>query len=394
MGETTTVPALSLGTLGLRDRSIRIVALITAALMLASLAAFWAAPVEAKDWTPQIKAARRAQIYWESAMRAADAEVKSVRKAKKQAKAKLKQARVKRSTAIERRRVASRALAASRTELRAARVAAQEALPTESPSDVVAPAPPDVFTAAVALQLALLEEVGLVPATGLRSPPDEDRGSDLNPDAARAAERSLELLEKRVKKQKRHRQRTERKAQRASRAIRQVRSQLATLKARERSAIARREAAERSLGSWILAMEHYARGRAANMGKYRPGIDSPFAWPARGRISQSYSRSHDGLDIAGYQGTAIRAAAFGVVSYIGWNPWDEHGRAFMIVVAHVGGLETLYGHILPSRHVRIGQAVRQGEVIGRMGSTGNSTGTHLHFEVRRGRTTVNPLGYL
>jgi murein DD-endopeptidase MepM/ murein hydrolase activator NlpD len=141
-------------------------------------------------------------------------------------------------------------------------------------------------------------------------------------------------------------------------------------------------------------MERYARGRATNMAKYRPGIDSPFAWPARGRISQYYGRSHDGLDIAGYKGSPIRAAAFGVVSYIGWNPWDKQGRAFMIVLAHAGGLETLYGHILPRRSVRIGQAVRQGEIIGYMGSTGNSTGPHLHFEVRRGRTTINPLGYL
>ena len=131
-------------------------------------------------------------------------------------------------------------------------------------------------------------------------------------------------------------------------------------------------------------------------------------WPTRGRISQSYGCTgfylspprgscrhfHDGLDIVSYRGSPIRSAAVGVVSYIGWNPWDQHGRAFMIVVAHPGGYETLYGHVLPTRRVRVGQLVKKGEVIGYMGNTGRSTGVHLHLELRRGRTTLNPLAFL
>jgi murein DD-endopeptidase MepM/ murein hydrolase activator NlpD len=66
----------------------------------------------------------------------------------------------------------------------------------------------------------------------------------------------------------------------------------------------------------------------------------------------------------------------------------------MIVVAHPGGYETLYGHVKPTRRVRVGQLVRRGQVIGFMGNTGRSTGTHLHLEMRRGRTTLNPLAYL
>ena len=83
-----------------------------------------------------------------------------------------------------------------------------------------------------------------------------------------------------------------------------------------------------------------------------------------------------------------------MVSYVGWNPWDQEGRAFMIVVAHPGGYETLYGHVLPARRVRVGELVRRGEIIGYMGNTGRSTGVHLHLELRRGRTTLNPLVFL
>jgi murein DD-endopeptidase MepM/ murein hydrolase activator NlpD len=114
----------------------------------------------------------------------------------------------------------------------------------------------------------------------------------------------------------------------------------------------------------------------------------------RGRISQSYHAGHDGIDIVRYKGAPVRSAAFGVVTYVGWNPWDQHGRAFMVVVTHAGGYETLYGHLLPRRIVRVGEEVRKGQVIGYMGSTGNSTGPHLHLELRRGRTTINPLGFL
>ena len=81
------------------------------------------------------------------------------------------------------------------------------------------------------------------------------------------------------------------------------------------------------------------------------------------------------------------------MSYIGWTPWDQRQRAFMIVVAHPGGYETLYGHALPTRHVRVGQLVRRGQVIGYMGSTGRSTGVHLHLELRRGRISLNPLAF-
>jgi len=148
------------------------------------------------------------------------------------------------------------------------------------------------------------------------------------------------------------------------------------------------------VAAWIVAMERYAHRRVQKLARQRAGIDTRLSRPTRGYVSQPYGRGHDGLDIAAVRGTPIHAAALGVVAYVGWNPWDEHGRAFMVVLAHAGGLETLYGHILPRRDVRVGQVVKKHELIGYMGSTGNSTGYHLHLEVRRGRTTLNPVSFL
>jgi murein DD-endopeptidase MepM/ murein hydrolase activator NlpD len=209
-------------------------------------------------------------------------------------------------------------------------------------------------------------------------------------------------------RQQRKFQQARQRALRVWRYVRVKRNNLAAIKARERSTMGRRAGAEAALGGRILSMSALAQRRVAKKTNVRPGVNSGFTWPAQGRISQRYGCTgfalnpargscphfHDGLDIAGYRGTAIRAAAVGVVSYVGWNPWDRQGRAFIIVVAHPGGYETLYGHVLPARQVRVGQVVKRGEVIGFMGNTGRSTGVHLHFELRRGRTTLDPLAFL
>ena len=64
--------------------------------------------------------------------------------------------------------------------------------------------------------------------------------------------------------------------------------------------------------------------------------------------------------------------------------------AYIVIIGHRGGYQTVYGHLLPVRKVRAGKVVRRGKVIGLMGSTGNSTGPHLHWEVRRGATALDP----
>jgi murein DD-endopeptidase MepM/ murein hydrolase activator NlpD len=101
------------------------------------------------------------------------------------------------------------------------------------------------------------------------------------------------------------------------------------------------------------------------------------------------SAMHAGLDMAGSMGEPIYAAAAGIVTAAGRS--GAYGNC--VEVAHGKGLATRYGH-LSAMLVHPGEAVRQGEVIGRMGSTGRSTGTHLHFEVRIDGRAVNPRPYL
>lgn len=98
---------------------------------------------------------------------------------------------------------------------------------------------------------------------------------------------------------------------------------------------------------------------------------------------------HAGVDLMGKSGEMIHAAADGVVVRAGW--WAGYGK--VVVIDHGNGLESRYGH-LSGIHVREGDAVRQGASIGAMGSTGRSTGTHLHFEVRLDGRALDPQPFL
>jgi murein DD-endopeptidase MepM/ murein hydrolase activator NlpD len=131
---------------------------------------------------------------------------------------------------------------------------------------------------------------------------------------------------------------------------------------------------------------------------YVPGAPSQsnnFIWPAKGVLTSGYGwrwgRMHQGIDIAAPVGTPILAAAPGVVVTAGWN---SGGYGNLVEVQHADGSLTLYAHnnrIL----VRRGQEVAQGQQISEMGSTGRSTGPHLHFEVHpKGRGAVNPIALL
>jgi murein DD-endopeptidase MepM/ murein hydrolase activator NlpD len=375
-------------------------------VLLASLGTATAGPAEARNWTREISATRASQLYYERLMRAADAEVRSLKRARTQTHHRLKAAQRSLRVAIDRRSTSRRDLGLARSRLRLARIAL--AAPSFEP-----PPPPDAATAVLSLTTASVieaepwrtvvpvadEDLDLLGTSGSSEPvafEDDVTVSD------------VVALERRLAKQQRTFQKARQHSRHVSRNIRAARNNLTAIKARQRSATARRAGAEAALAGRILAMSDLAQRRVAKKTKVRPGMNSGFGWPTRGRISQAYGCTgfglnpprgscrhfHDGLDIAGYRGTAIRAAAVGVVSYIGWNPWDQHGRAFMIVVAHPGGYETLYGHVLPTRRVRVGQMVQRGEVIGYMGNTGRSTGVHLHFELRRGRTTLDPLSFL
>jgi murein DD-endopeptidase MepM/ murein hydrolase activator NlpD len=110
-------------------------------------------------------------------------------------------------------------------------------------------------------------------------------------------------------------------------------------------------------------------------------VTSPFGW--------RWGRMHEGIDLGAPYGTPIAAAAAGVVIYAGWLG----GYGNLTVIDHGGGLATAYGH--QSRiAVSLGESVAQGQIIGYVGSTGHSTGPHLHFEVRVNGQPVDPLGYL
>lgn len=113
-------------------------------------------------------------------------------------------------------------------------------------------------------------------------------------------------------------------------------------------------------------------------------------WPAHGIITQEFKPWHKGVDIANHDGGTILAADSGTVIHASW---DNTGYGNMIMVDHGNGYRTLYGH-LSKYAVVVGQTVKRGDKLGDMGSTGRSTGTHLHFEVRTTKGNINPLGVL
>ncbi|MFF2450703.1 LysM peptidoglycan-binding domain-containing M23 family metallopeptidase [Neobacillus sp. NPDC058068] len=122
--------------------------------------------------------------------------------------------------------------------------------------------------------------------------------------------------------------------------------------------------------------------------------EGSFAWPTVGgyvssQMGYRWGKLHKGIDIAGPSNRAIKAADNGVVVSAGWG----NGYGNRVIIDHQNGFRTLYGH-MSSLNVKVGQTVSKGTQIGIMGSTGDSTGVHLHFEVYKNGSLVNPLSYL
>ncbi|HOT91431.1 MAG TPA: peptidoglycan DD-metalloendopeptidase family protein [Anaerolineae bacterium] len=115
-----------------------------------------------------------------------------------------------------------------------------------------------------------------------------------------------------------------------------------------------------------------------------------FYWPAAGVITQGYWYGHRAIDIGNSIGTAIIASDAGYVSFAGWT---DIGYGYLVVLDHANGFQTYYAH-LSQIYVVEGETVYAGAVIGAMGSTGNSTGPHLHYEIRYNGYPTNPLIYL
>lgn len=119
-----------------------------------------------------------------------------------------------------------------------------------------------------------------------------------------------------------------------------------------------------------------------------------FIWPANNHFLSGFdyspSTNHSGIDIDGETGDAVYSADNGVVVYSGWNNW---GYGNVVVINHGNGWQTLYAH-LSAYNVSCGQSVWQGAVIGSIGNTGNSSGSHLHYEMMYNGAKVNPWDYL
>lgn len=139
-------------------------------------------------------------------------------------------------------------------------------------------------------------------------------------------------------------------------------------------------------------------GIGSGGGTYRGGY---FGWPTPGYYNITsyygyrihpilgYKKFHAGIDIGAPSGARVVAAASGTVALASWYG----GLGNCVMINHGSGLQTIYGHN-SSLSVRSGQYVKKGQTIARVGSTGNSTGPHCHFEVHKNGAIVNPLGYL
>ena len=169
--------------------------------------------------------------------------------------------------------------------------------------------------------------------------------------------------------------------------------------------MAKQIAAERALQARIAGLVRAAQAAAARRWGVRPGSGNGFFdWPAAGTISGDYGCSsfawyppangcahfHDGIDIANGTGTPIYAPGDGVVAYVGYRA----DGAYVVVMGHAGGLESVLAHMLPNPVVSGGQFVKKGALIGYMGCTGFCTGPHVHWEVSRDFVTIDPRAYL
>jgi murein DD-endopeptidase MepM/ murein hydrolase activator NlpD len=119
-----------------------------------------------------------------------------------------------------------------------------------------------------------------------------------------------------------------------------------------------------------------------------------FIWPADNHYLSGYDyepeANHPGIDIDGFEGSPVYATDSGIVVYAGWNNW---GYGNTVVINHGNGWQTLYAH-LSAYYVSCGQSIFQGNTLGAIGSTGNATGSHLHFEMMYNGVKVNPHNYI
>jgi murein DD-endopeptidase MepM/ murein hydrolase activator NlpD len=152
--------------------------------------------------------------------------------------------------------------------------------------------------------------------------------------------------------------------------------------------------------TWVVARDEAASGNSYLGPGACGGIiygnvgTGSFTWPTTATWLSGYDYTpptHNGLDFDGDFGSPIYAADSGVIVYSGWS---DRGYGNLIVIDHDGGWQTFYGHLMDGTLLPCGSNVQKGQLIASMGSTGNSTGPHLHFELRQNGYPVNPWLYL
>jgi murein DD-endopeptidase MepM/ murein hydrolase activator NlpD len=134
--------------------------------------------------------------------------------------------------------------------------------------------------------------------------------------------------------------------------------------------------------------------------QFRRWAQTPSIWPVKGRITSAFgyrfhpllsqNKFHEGIDIGNNKWSPINATADGIISYVGTKRY--YGKT--VIIDHMGsGYSTVYAH-LQEQCVKEGQVVKRGEKVGYLGSTGRSTGPHLHYEVRKLNRHTNPMNYI
>jgi murein DD-endopeptidase MepM/ murein hydrolase activator NlpD len=191
---------------------------------------------------------------------------------------------------------------------------------------------------------------------------------------------------------------------------RAAKAALAAQKARYTEKAASKAAVKRALRTTAAAKHKLEKkiknlvARQYNLGNIPSRFNGTLRWPMAGTVTQPFGCTgiiweppsgscehwHNGIDIVAPYGAAVRASAAGRVVYIGWNYADGADPAWIVIVAHSSNLTTWYAHMQPRYPVRAGQVVSKGQVIGYEGSTGHSTGAHLHWMVEYNGSFVNP----
>ena len=168
---------------------------------------------------------------------------------------------------------------------------------------------------------------------------------------------------------------------------------LAGIRADRESTLAEIDALEDQSAALAARIREAQQRAATQAAVSAPAGTGALAWPVSGPVTSGFGvrwgRMHEGIDIGVGEGTPVQAAAAGVVIYAGWMS----GYGNLVVIDHGNGLSTAYAHN-SSLAVGVGRSVAGGEVVSYSGNTGNSTGPHVHFEVRVNGAAVDPLGYL